>query len=183
MSTVSLELSGNAGSHPPIFLSHPRTVWPSAPGCLENPRVCSGQHRALILVCYEMFIPLEPNTQDHIPKFFNSSMAGITVIESLKKSHRSLKKKHALQKEPLLKCESLCKPKSPVRSILYFNQTIGPCAGDNAGYSGREAWSPWQWQWQWQCFLLLYSAAPHSSSVWRSQGPTSPRTLAPEQLP
>lgn len=84
---------------------------------------------------------------------FLRNIVGETVVRycdlSLKKSHKpKKKKKHPfLQKEALLKCESVFKPKSPVRNTLYFYPNNSSLSWDNAVYIALESIkSPWWWQ-------------------------------------
>lgn len=104
-----------------------------------------------MVICDEMFIPWVPNTQEHIAnilkKLYETQLLG-AVICVWKNIMQPWKKNHPfLQKEALLKYESLFKPKSPVRNTLYFSPNNSSLSPDNAGYIAPESIeSPWQWQ-------------------------------------
>lgn len=81
---------------------------------------------------------------------FLRNIVGETVVSShdlnLKKNHILLKKKSQpfLQKEALLKFESLFKPKSLVRNMLSFYPNNSSLSRDDAGYIALESIeSPW----------------------------------------
>lgn len=115
----------------------------SPSSCQGKVRICSEQHEAFMSICKGMFVPWEPYTQTY-------TVDEIVVRShdlSLKKTHKSLKKKSFLQKEALLECESLFKSKSLVRNMLSFCPNNSFLSWDNAGYIALESIeSPWQWQ-------------------------------------